>query len=302
MGKIGLCFVNPAPQIQPGFVTAMARKCDDMGLDSLWSIDRVAYDNLEPLTLLAAAAAVTNKIRLGTSVLLPAVRHPVLVAKTVATLDFLSGGRVTLGIGFGSRPNDFSAVEVPFESRGSRAEEAIKLIRRLWTEENVTHQGRFFQVTNLTIGPRPIQSPHPPIWMGGSAESVLRRVGRMAQGYICSSSSIPEFAKIWDKIEGSAKATGRNAAEIEKACLTFMVIDDNKAKAIEACEAYLNRYYGAVRMDVEKHLLAGSAEACAERIRATFAKGLQTLIIGIAKPDLRQVDLFGEKILPLVRS
>lgn len=301
MGKIGLCFVNPAPQIQPGFVTAMARKCDDMGLNSLWSIDRIAYDNLEPLTLLAAAAAVTNKIRLGTSVLLPAVRHPALVAKTVATLDFLSGGRVTLGIGFGSRPNDFGAVEVPFEGRGSRAEEAIQLIRRLWTEQNVNHQGRFFHVTNLTIGPRPIQSPHPPIWMGGSADSALNRAARLANGYICSSSALQEFDSVWGKIEGFAKAAGRNAAEIEKACLTFMVIDDSKAKAIEAGEAYVKRYYGALRMDVEKHLLVGSAEACAERIQATFAKGIQTLIIGVALADLRQVDLFGEKVLPQLK-
>lgn len=302
MAKLGLCFVNPVPQIQPGFVPAMAKKCEEIELDSFWSIDRIAYDNLEPLTLLATAAAVTKKIRLGTSVLLPAVRHPAIVAKTVASLDFLSGGRVTMGIGFGSRPNDFSAVGLPFEGRGSRAEEAIKLIRRLWTEENVTHQGRFFQVTNLTIGPRPIQSPHPPIWMGGSADTALKRTARLATGYICSSSAIQEFHSVWEKIEGFAKAAGRNAAEIEKACLTFMVIDDNKAKAIEACEAYVKRYYGTVRMDVEKLLLVGSAEACAERIRATFAKGLQTLIIGVALADLKQVDLFGEKVLPLVKA
>src|SRR3990167_894769 len=238
MAKIGLCLVNPAPQIQPGRAAAAAKKCEEMGLHSFWIIDRIAYDNLEPLTVLAQAAAVTQRIRVGTAVLLAALRHPALLAKTVATLDFLSGGRVTLGIGFGSRENDFAAVEIPFEHRGSRAEEAIRLMKRLWTEEGVTHKGGFYHVESVSLGPRPIQSPHPPIWMGGSAESVLKRVGRMAQGYICSSPSVPEFAKIWDKIEGSAKAAGRNAAEIEKACLTFMVIDDNKAKAIEACEAY----------------------------------------------------------------
>src|SRR5437870_12316499 len=157
MGNIGVRFVNRAPQIEPGHVTSVAGKVEDMELHSLSVIDRIAYDNLEPLTLLAAAAAVTKKIRLGTSVLL---------AKTVATLDFLSAGRVTLGIGFGSRENDFSAVEVPFEGRGSRAEEGIKLIKRLWTEEKVTHKGRFFHVNNLTIGTKPLQSPHPTIWTG----------------------------------------------------------------------------------------------------------------------------------------
>ena len=298
MGKIGLCFVNPAPQIQPGHVTTAARKCEAMGVDSFWVIDRIAYDNLEPFTVLAAAAAVTEKIRIGTSVLLATLRHPTLLAKTVATLDLLSRGRVTLGIGFGSRQNDFAAVEIPFEHRGGRAEEAIKLIKRLWSEEGVTHKGRFFQVENLTIGPRPIQSPHPPIWMGGGAEVVLKRAGRLADGYICGSSAIQDFPAVWEKISGVALAAGRDPGKIEKAALTFMAIDDNKARAVEACAAYLQRYYGAVRMDVEKHLLVGAPKACAERIRSFFSKGLDTLIIGLAKADLKQLDLFAEEVLP----
>ena len=302
MGKIGFCFVNPVPQIQPGHVTAAAKKCEAMGLHSFWAIDRIAYDTLEPLAVLAAVAAVTEKIRIGTSVLLAGLRHPTLLAKTVGTLDFLSGGRVTLGIGFGSRQNDFAAMEIPFEHRGGRAEEAIKLIKRLWSEEGVTHKGRFFQVENLTIGPRPIQSPHPPIWMGGSADAVLRRVARLADGYICGSSAIQDFPSLWEKISGLANSAGRNPREIEKAALTFMAIDDNKARAVEACAAYLQRYYGAVRMDVEKHLLVGPAEACAERIGAFFSKGLDTLIIGLAKADLKQLDVFGEKVLPLLKK
>ena len=302
MGKIGLCFVNPAPQIQPEYVTTIAKKCEAMGLHSFWVIDRIAYDNLEPLTVLAAAAAVTEKIRIGTSVLLAGLRHPALLAKTVATLDFLSRGRVTLGIGFGSRENDFTAVEVPFKGRGSRAEETLGLVKRLWTEEAVTHRGKFFQVENLTIGPRPIQSPHPPIWMGGSADVALKRAARLADGYICGSSAIPEFPSLWEKISGFAISAGRDPAKIEKAGLTFMAIDENKSKAVEACSAYLQRYYGKVRMDVEKNLLVGAPEACAERIKSFFSKGLDTLIIGTARADLRQLDLLGEKVLPLLKN
>lgn len=302
MSKIGLCLVNPAPQIQPDYVTSVAKKAEEVGVDSLWVIDRIAYDNLEPLTLLAVAAAVTQKIRIGTSVLLAGLRHPTLLAKTVATLDFLSRGRITLGIGFGSRENDFTAVGIPFEGRGSRAEEAVKLMKRLWSEEGVTHKGRFFQVENLTIGPRPVQTPHPPIWMGGGAEVVLKRAARLADGYICGSSAIPEFPSVWEKISGFAQAAGRNPQEIEKAGLTFMAIDDNKAKAVDECAAYLQRYYGKVRMDVEKHLLVGAPEACAERISSFFAKGLDTLIIGTVRAGLKQLDLFGEKVLPLLNK
>jgi probable F420-dependent oxidoreductase len=302
MPAIGVCFVNPAPLISPGLVTATAKKCEEGGIDSFWVLDRIAYDNLEPLAVLAAAAAVTKNIRIGTSVLLVALRHPVMLAKQLATLDFLSAGRLTVGVGFGSRESDFTATEVPFEKRGSRAEEAIRLIHRLWTEDQVSHRGRFFRVENLTLGPRPVQTPGPPIWMGGSADSALKRAARMADGYICGSSAIQEFPSLWEKIAGFAAAVNRDPQQIATAGLTFMALDDNKAKAVAACEDYLTRYYGKVRMDVEKHLLVGSAEECADRIRSFFDRGLQTVVIGPVVPDLKQLDLLAEKVLPLAKS
>ena len=302
MGNLGICFVNPAPQIEPGYVTAMARKCDQAGLHSFWTIDRIAYDNLEALTVLAAAAGATERIRLGTSVLLSALRHPALLAKTVATLDFLSNGRMTLGIGFGSRENDFSSVEVPWEHRGSRAEESLGLMKRLWTEDQVEHRGRFYELHGARFGPKSVQAPHPPVWMGGTADTVLKRVGRLADGYICGSNAVRDFDSVWEKISGHARAAGRDPDDIEKAGLTFMALDDDKGKAVEACSDYLVRYYGKVRMDVEKYMLVGGANECADRIRDIFARGLQTLIIGLAIADLRQLDAFVEKVLPQVRG
>lgn len=301
MPKLGLCFVNPAPEIEPGYVKAMARKCEEMGFDSFWVIDRIAYDNLEPLTVLATVAGVTEKVRIGTSVLLAALRHPSLLAKAVATLDLLSNGRVTLGIGFGSRESDFTAVGVPFNGRGSRAEEALKLMKRLWTEDNVTHKGKYYAIESLTIGPKPVQYPHPPLWMGGSADAALRRAARLANGYVCGSTAILEFPSVWEKISAFARAAGRNPNEIEKAALTFMAVDEDKSKAVEACAAYLRRYYGGVRVDVEKHFVVGPPEACAERIKVCFEKGLETLIVGMAKADLRQLDLFAQRALPYLK-
>jgi probable F420-dependent oxidoreductase len=301
MAKIGLAFVTPAPLTRSDQVVAFAKKCEEMGLDSFWTIDRIAYDNLEPLALLGAASAATRKIRLGTSILMPALRHPALIAKTIATLDFISNGRITLGVGYGSRESDFTAVEVPFDKRGSRAVEAIQLVKRLWTEENVTHNGKFFKVKNLTIGPRPIQSPLP-IWSGGSADVALKRAGAWADGFICGSSAIPEFPAIWEKVANYAKAAGRNPRDIEKAGLTFIAINDNKAKAVEVCTAYMNRYYGRARGDIENMFLVGPPTACAERIESFFAKGLDTLIIGMADPDPKQLDLFADKVLSLVKA
>ncbi len=137
--------------------------------------------------------------------------------------------------------------------------------------------------------------------MGGGSEPALKRAARMADGYICGSAAIPEFPALWEKISGYAKAAGRDPGRITPAGLTFMAIDDDKAKAVEACAAYLNRYYGRVRLDIEKTFVVGPPEACAEKIRAAFAKGIDTLILGAAVPDLRQLDLLGEKVLPLVK-
>jgi probable F420-dependent oxidoreductase len=253
------------------------------------------------LTILAAAAGVTHKIRLGTSVLLGNTRHPTHLAKIIATLDFISNGRVTLGLGFGSREPDYKAVEIPYEHRGSRAVEQVQLMKRLWTEDNVTHHGKFFNVENLTLGPRPVQKPHPPIWTGGSAESALKRAGTWANGFISGSSAIADFHVTWDKIASYAIAAGRNPNEIEKASLAFMAINDDKAKAIKAIEDYTMRYYGRLRGDVEPVSIVGSAAQCAEKIDYFFSKGIDTLIIGVADPDPRQLDLFGEKVLPQIK-
>jgi probable F420-dependent oxidoreductase len=301
MAHIGLAWVNPAPLTKPENVVNFAKKCEAMGCHSMWTIDRIAYDNLEPLTVLAAAAGATQKIRLGTSVLLGNLRHASHAAKIVSTLDFISNGRVTLGLGFGSRENDYRAVEIPFEHRGSRAVEQVQLMKRLWTEDNVTFKGKFYNVENLSVGPKPIQKPHPPIWTGGSAEVALKRAGSWADGFICGSSAIPEFPSTWEKIASYAKAAGRDPKKISKAGLTFMAIDEDQSKAVKTVEDYVMRYYGRLRADVANTSLVGAPAAIAERIGAFLSRGLDTLIIGVADPDPRQLDLFGENVLPKIR-
>jgi alkanesulfonate monooxygenase SsuD/methylene tetrahydromethanopterin reductase-like flavin-dependent oxidoreductase (luciferase family) len=233
--------------------------------------------------------------------LLANLRHASHVAKIVSTLDFISNGRVILGLGFGSRENDYKAVEIPFEHRGTRAVEQVQLMKRLWTEESVTFKGKFYNVENLSLGPKPIQKPHPPIWTGGSAEVALKRAGTWADGFICGSSAIPDFPYTWEKISGYAKAAGRDPRKITKAGLTFMAIDKEQSKAVKAVEDYVMRYYGRLRADVANTSLVGSPTAVIDRIGAFLSKGLDILIIGVADPDPRQLDLFGEKVLSKVK-
>jgi len=299
MADIGLAWVTPAPLCKSQNVVNFAKKCEAMGCHSMWSVDFVAYDNLEPLTILAAAAGATQRIRLGTSVLLGNLRHPTHLAKIISTLDFISNGRVILGLGLGSRESDYKAFEIEYEHRGSREVEHVQLMKRLWTEENVTHKGKFFNVENLSVGPRPVQKPHPPIWTGGTAETALKRAGTWADGFICGTSAIPNFPITWKKISSYAEAAGRDPSKIARAGLTFMAIDDDQNKAGETVEDKVMRYYG-MRIDVANTCLFGPPAAIVGRIEAFLSKGLDTVIIGVADPDSRQLDLFGESVLPMI--
>jgi alkanesulfonate monooxygenase SsuD/methylene tetrahydromethanopterin reductase-like flavin-dependent oxidoreductase (luciferase family) len=146
-----------------------------------------------------------------------------------------------------------------------------------------------------------VQKPHPPIWTGGSAETALKRAGAWADGFICGSSAIPDFPSTWEKVSAYARAAGRDPNKITKAGLTFMAINDDHAKAVKTVEDYVMRYYGRQRADVANTSLVGSSGAVVDRIGAFLAKGLDTLIIGLADPDPKQLDLFGERVLPKVK-
>ena len=299
--NIGICFIQSAREITPDFVPRLATKAEETGLHSFWVNDRLTGEHFEPVTLLAAVTSVTKKIKLGTSVLLPVLRHPVPLAKSLACIDFLSAGRLIVGIGFGGSQREFDAVDIPFVRRGTRAVEQIELMKRLWQEDHVRHQGSFFKTTDLSVGPRPTQRPHPPIWMGGAADTVLKRVGALADGYICGTASLKRFASVWKIISAAAEANGRAPGTIHKAGITYLTIDENKNRAVAACEDYLNTYYGKINLDVESETVLGSPDACVERLGSLFARGIETVILRLVKPDLAQLDLLAAKVLPLLQ-
>jgi len=296
--NVGICFIQSAREISPEFVRRLAAQVEETGLHSFWVNDRLTGEHFEPLTVLAAVSSVTKKIRLGTSVLLPVLRHPVLLAKTIACIDFLSAGRLILGVGFGGSQREFGAVEIPFGKRGSRAVEELALMKRLWREDHVLHQGTFYKATDLTVGPRPTQCAHPPIWMGEAAPGVLKRVGALADGYICGTGHLKRFASVWETIAAAAESLGRDPGRIHKAGITYLTIDDNRKRAISACEQYLNAYYGKISLDVESQTVLGSADECVERLGSLFAAGIETVILRLVIPDLAQVDTLVAEVLP----
>jgi probable F420-dependent oxidoreductase len=148
------------------------------------SFTPTARDSAAPFVLLAAIAARTSRLRLATGVFLLPLHHPLAVAEQVATLDRISGGRAILGVGLGYRPYEYDGFGVPFSQRGARLGEAIELIRRAWTEQRVAHSGRHFEVPELELSPRPVQRPHPPIWVGAVARAAQDRAARLGDGWI----------------------------------------------------------------------------------------------------------------------
>jgi probable F420-dependent oxidoreductase len=161
-------------------------RAEALGFDSIWLGEHHNHPLLYPTPLigLAAIASRTRRLRLGTGVLLLPLYHPLAVAEEGAMVDMISGGRLILGLGAGYAPEEFSAFGIPIRERGRRLEEGATLVRRLWTEEHVTHEGRYYRVSDVTLGPRPVQQPRPPIWFAGWVEPAIRRAARLGDAWL----------------------------------------------------------------------------------------------------------------------
>ena len=303
--KIGLlvpgCFAGTPPSMQD--FTQFFRRADELGFDSLWVIDRIFHDIniLEPMTLLTCAAAVTNRIRLGTSVLLFLFRNPVQLAKTAATLDHLSGGRLTLGISLGGRDFEFGPMGIDRERRVSRFRESLALMRKLWTEDNVTHHGRFYDMDNVTVLPKPVQKPGIPIWFGGSAEGALKRSAELADGWVGGGSGDSDaYRQTWQKVKDYAQAAGKDPESLDSGRLAYVYVDQDRDKCRQALVEFTHAYYGP-QYDVDNNCVFGPAEECAAKIQGFIDAGAKTMILGPTWPDVDQIERITREVVPLLR-
>jgi probable F420-dependent oxidoreductase len=185
----------PAGRDGVDFLWTLTDLLEQSGIDSLWLSDRLSSPAPVPevMTTLAAVAARTSKLKFGPSVIVLPYRTPVVAAKEMATLDWLSRGRFFPAVGVGVElPREFEASGVPFAQRGRRTDEAIHVIRLLWTRDEVSFQGEFYKLDRVTIFPKPWQTP-PPIWIGGKSEAAIRRTARLGDGWVPSFITPEEF-------------------------------------------------------------------------------------------------------------
>jgi probable F420-dependent oxidoreductase len=297
MPNIGICIPTATADIQPETVVEWGRRAEQAGVHSVWTIDRIVFNNPEALMSLAAVAGATSRVKLGTCVLLAPLRKPAVLAKQVATLDYVSGGRAILGLGVGSRQDDFQVTDIELEHRGGRSEEVIGLLRKAWSGEPLQSQGKFYDYDVGPIGPFPVNGQIP-IWMGGGADTALRRIARVGDGFIGSpGGGMERYQASWKKIVEYAREYGRSPASIHNSMLVYACVDPDRDRAERTSLSFLHYYYGPQRSDLSSSLV-GPADACVEKAREFLDAGAETLIIGAYTASLDQLDRLLTDVVP----
>ena len=272
-----------APETAP--LLDLARRAEALGYDSVWVGDSLlARPRHEPLTLLAGVAACTRNIHLGTAVLLPALRNPVLLAHQVATLDRISEGRLVLGVGVAtdieSVRDEFEAAGVPFEKRGGRMLEGLELCRALWSGEEVEWNGRW-RVRGGTLGPSPHRPGGPLVWGGGSSPAAMKRTARHFDGWFPTGPDAAGWGAQWREVRTLAAEAGRSADDLGGAVYLTLAIDEDEAAGNGRIDAYLERYYGAAPAVLRRRqaCFAGPATAAADWLAGYAEAGAEDLVL-----------------------
>lgn len=285
--KIGIGLPSTIPGTEGKRILDWAKKADSGPFSTLGILDRLVFPNYEALITLAAVAGVTQRIRLMTTVLLAPLRNTALLAKQAASLDALSGGRLTLGLGIGGREDDYLAASVSFRRRGKRFEEQLATMKRIWSGQPLSdHIG--------PVGPTPVRSGGPELLIGGYSAAATQRVGRWGDGFIAGGRDPQGTRQLFSLAEESWKAAGRPGKPRLVGCFYYALGPDAKERA----GAYLRSYYSFMGPMVETMInnLPITIETIKERIQAYADIGADEVILWPCTLDLEQLDQLAELV------
>lgn len=280
---------------------------EELGLDSLWVTENISSTSpsLECFTALSFMAASTSKLIVGTSVLLLPLRNPILVAQHVNSLDVLSGGRVVLGVGIGDVNSEHEAWGGVISERGSRCDEALEVMRRLWTEDFVTFHGKHYNLDDYTLNPKPKQQPHPPIWVGGHAEGVFRRAGRFGDGFTPVGHSPEDCMRMFEKVKAYAVDAGRDPDAIEFTFHGYLCLGDSKEESARvSSEVLTKRYNGPTNVPADTPAVFGTPEHAKETLRAYIDVGVTHFVFNMTcRPEdaISHAEVLAKEVLPGLR-
>lgn len=300
---IALPQVFAQPRLDVAGLETFVTRAEAHGYESVWVQEQIlgAAGSLEPVTLLAYAAARTRRLRLGAAVLLTPLRSPVQLAKSLATVDQLSGGRLIVGVGLGSRTQTYPAFGLTPERRVRRFVEGLEVMKRLWTEERVTFDGAFVKLDNAAMAPKPVQKPHPPIWFGGRHPDALRRAVRLGDGFIgAGSSSTAEFREAVGHVRRFLAEAGRDPATFALAKRVYLAVDPDRSRALGRLREWFGWYYGNAALG-ERVPLVGTVEQCLDGLREIRAIGAELILLNPAFDEAEHMELFAREILPAIQ-
>ena len=290
----------PGRPADPVFIRKYLERAEALGFHSAWVVEQIvgAIPSLAPIELLTYAAALTTRMRLGSAVLLTALRDPVHTAKSLTTLDHLSGGRLMVGVDLGAQPALYPAYGLTAERRAARFAEGIEVMKRIWTEPRVTFEGQFFRLNNLAQEPKPVQKPHPPLWFGAHHPNALKRAVELGDGFMGAGSlSTAKFADEVTLLRALLSEAKRDPAAFPIAKRVYIAVDRDKARAGKRLTEWFGGFYGRPQM-AEEVSIWGTPGECADGLAKLAAAGAGMVMLNPVFDDMEHLEIFASEIVP----
>jgi F420-dependent oxidoreductase-like protein len=300
-----------ALQAMPDYSTLkkVVLECERLGFDSVWVYDHLQFTygpTLECWSVLSALAEATHQIRIGPLVTCNVFRYPSLLAKMAAMVDMISNGRLNFGIGAGWHDAEAMAYGIPFPRAGIRVEmldEALTIIKKLWTEDKTTFKGKHYSIDNAVCLPKPIQKPHPPILVGGGGDKMLRVIAKHANAWNCGFESLEDFKNEVARLETACKEVGRDRNEIENTFQSRVIIAETEKDALKRAEQWREERKGAPDDPDWKFAVKGAPETCVKLLKDYVNAGVTHFTLLFADTaSLKPLKLFANKVIPKFRS
>jgi probable F420-dependent oxidoreductase len=287
------------PSIDAGLIRQFIPRAETLGYEGLWVQEQIIGDSpiLEPVTLLTYAAALTTKPHLGTSVLLTVIRNPVQLAKSLASLDQLSHGRLIVGVGIGGPHVPEAVFGVSSERRGRRFVEGLQVMKELWTQPRATMSGEFWQFENVPMEPKPAQKPHPPLWFGARDAVGLKRAARLGDGWMgAGSSSSADFVKQSELLRGFLDEAKRDPDKFAVSKRVYIAIDDDRPRAEQRLRDWFGMRYKNADM-ASRVSIWGSRAECIDKLGELIRAGAQHLMLNPVFDEMEHLELLASDVI-----
>jgi probable F420-dependent oxidoreductase len=290
----------PQFAVDPGEVRRFLVRAEELGFDGAWTQEQIIGSQpvISPLELMAYAAACTERIRLGCAVFVTPLRNPVHLAKSITSLDQLSGGRIDVGVGTGGKHRPFAAFDSSPEHLVTRFTESLDLMKRLWTEPSVTFDGKFWQLKDAPMEPKPVQRPHPPVWFGANHPDAVRRAVRLGNGFIgAGSSTTAKFTELAPIARAAMAEFGRPDFTIAKR--VYLAVDDSTDRArTRIGEALGSLYAGFPLGDLTSVAVYGTPDEVARGLREVIDAGAEMILLNPMFDEHEQLERLSKEVLP----